>query len=217
MANEYNFNDPISTKIQRAVKQTALKLGKSTIFAIRDQVNNDFTVEFDFSENDGYYDNEGTYLSGTERLVNLSFVESPYLNSSGNTILTPEIDLEICTIEISGSNRIVKTNITNQIGSVKEITGRDDYSLSISGVLVGNFGIPTKTDIQNGKPIEQMRKIIKICEAGIPVQVVSDYLNNFGITHIVIENYSFPQDLESSNLQRFTLSASSDDDDLALL
>jgi hypothetical protein len=51
----------------------------------------------------------------------------------------------------------------------------------------------------------------------IAVDVASEYLNHFGIESLMIEKFSFPQEFETKNLQRFSLSCSSDDSDLTIL
>jgi hypothetical protein len=225
MANEFIFPNAISEKIERAIKNTAIKLGKATVLSVRDELNTRSTddIEFDFSN--PYYDGNvtrdpdrtGSFLAGTDRLVNVTFKATPFLTQDGVNTTTPELSLEICTLGVATINRVVKTNIMNQRGSVKEIVGQNDYAITISGVLVGDFGIPTTSDIQNGKPIEQMRKLIEICDAKVAVEVASDYLNNFGVDRIVIERVSFPQSLDSTNTQQFSITCSSDDPNLTIL
>lgn len=196
---EYNFNQTNAEKLLLATKATVLKNIKSNLGATE------------------IIEETSAMLNGVDKIVNVTFLETNYINEFGEEDNTEKVELEICTISLSASKNIVKTKILNQKGTIKEIIGQNDYLVAISGVLVGQFGYPTIQDLQRAKPIVQMKQLIDISEARISVEVLSKYLNNFGIENLVIESFSFPQNLESSNLQAFTLTCSSDSDDLTIL
>jgi hypothetical protein len=223
MANKYIFPDKVGEILQSAVKSEIIEKGKATVLSIRDGINETRNIEYDMSNS--YYENgeyrdtnrSGAFLEGTDKIVNITFLPTAYRNEFGEDDETPELSLELCTIGININKRVVKTNLLNQKGSVKEIIGQNDYTVSISGVLVGDFSFPTSDKPQLGKPIEQMRLLIEIIESKTAVDVASPYLNNFGIDSIMIESGNLPQEIDSLNLQKFTISAYSDNSELLIL
>ena len=212
---EYNFNNTITDKLLLATKATILRNIKSNLGAtgIIEETKRD--IIFDFGDTQ---DNEGlAQLGGIDKIVNITFLPTNYINHFGEEATTPNVELEIATISLNARKNIVKTKIINQKGTIKEIVGQDDYSVTISGILIGQYGHPTIQDLQRAKPVQKMKELIEISEARISVDVLSKYLNNFLIKKLVIESFSFPQNLESSNLQAFTLTCTSDSDDLTIL
>ncbi|MBV8255003.1 MAG: hypothetical protein JO154_20550 [Chitinophaga sp.] len=55
--------------------------------------------------------------------------------------------LPFATIEISCKKSIVRTALPEQPGTVKEITGREDYQISIKGIAVNNNNVFPETEI----------------------------------------------------------------------
>lgn len=220
---DFNFNlgTQISEKLRTAVKNTAIRnikanLGASHIIEeTKTLYNKQRDIEYNFSDVDE--EDNSAFLNDVDRIVNITFQETDFINGFGNPESTPEINLEIANISLSASKRVIETPILNQKGSIKEIVGQNDYQISISGVLVGQFGFPTIEDLQRVKPIDAMRNLIEIAEAKVSIKIVSDYLDNFNIERLMIKSFSFPQNLDSMNLQSFTLTCSSDDNDLTIL
>lgn len=213
-AEDFQFNNSVGSKLLLATKNTAIRLAKANIGAIGIIAETKRTIEFDF---DDTQTDESARLSGIDKIINITFLATDFVNEFGEDDTTPEIELEIAVISLSAQKRVIKTPILNQKGSIKEIVGQNDYNVSINGVLVGQFGFPTIEDLQRAKPVDTMRDLIEIAEAKISVKIVCDYLNNFGVERLMIESFSFPQNLDNMNLQSFTLTCSSDDNELTII
>lgn len=211
---EFNFENPIAAKLRQATKNTLISKGKALIGLPALVEETQRTIEFDFSESQ---DENQSNFDGVDKIVNITFEETNFVNEFGEDDVTPKIELQIAVISLSAQKRVVKTQILNQKGSIKEIVGQNDYNISINGVLIGLFGFPTVEDLQRAKPTEQMKALIEIAEAKVSVEVTCAYLNNFGVDRLMIESFSFPQNIDNMNLQDFTLTCSSDDNDLTIL
>lgn len=104
-------------------------------------------------------------------------------------------------ISISGKNVIVKKQISKGKvrGSIKERWTQDDYSISISGILIG----------ESSYPASDVRKLRRMCESA-KLQVSCPLLEVFSISQIVVESFDFPFTSGPQN-QAYSISAVSDD------
>lgn len=105
-------------------------------------------------------------------------------------------------VTIQGTNVLVKKQVQKGAvrGTIKERWAQGDYSLSISGILMGDKG---------QYPSDDVKKLRSFCEAG-KVLVKSPQMELFSITQIVVEDWSLPFTSGQSN-QAYTISAVSDD------
>lgn len=105
-------------------------------------------------------------------------------------------------VTIQGTNVLVKKQVQKGAvrGTIKERWAQGDYSLSISGILMGDKG---------QYPSDDVKKLRSFCEAG-KVLVKSPQMELFSITQIVVEDWSIPFTSGQSN-QAYTISAVSDD------
>lgn len=106
-------------------------------------------------------------------------------------------------IGVSAKNRIVKRCVAHPDvrGTVKEYWGKDDYSVSIAGVLMSD----TMVHVQ-----EYVWQLREICEAEEAVKVVCRWLNqNYDILYVAIESVDFPF-TPGMDSQAFTIKAVSD-------
>ncbi|MDB4497829.1 DUF6046 domain-containing protein [Gammaproteobacteria bacterium] len=107
-------------------------------------------------------------------------------------------------MSISSKNIIVRRRVSKSRmrGSIKERWSQDDYSISISGVLISNNEY-TKD--------EYLKRLRRYCESSGSIEVTCSLLNDvFNIYRIVIESYSFPHTKGMKN-QSFSIQAYSDD------
>ena len=104
-------------------------------------------------------------------------------------------------INISGSNRIIRTELTKLKGSVKERMQLSDYVISISGIIIN--------EESDDYPAEMVTKIREICENG-SCYVESDLLKVFNITKLAIEGFKFPSRETSQGEQDYSITAYSD-------
>ncbi len=203
----------VSNEIQRAVQAGILITSAQIRKAINSTKNND--SKFNFSNTD-----DSSYMNTTKmksgRIVNLKFMSTNYVNDFGQIISTPELELDICLIDASATNNIVQSTPINETGSIKELINQSEWSLNVTGVLIGFFRYPNQDNPLAGKPLEAQGKLIAIKQAPVPINVESEYLRQFGITQIVVNTLTMPQ-TEDINLQRFTLSATSNNPDITIL
>jgi hypothetical protein len=216
--SDLNFVSKASSIIKQSVKdELQSKLGQ-TAFSVS-QLRSNLNRKPEITISDAQYtnNNRSILLAGSEKIVSLTFLPTTYINQFGIKTDTPRLDIHIAAVGVSMSNTIVKTELINETGTIKEIISQPDYSVAISGVLLGFFNSPTTNNPMAGKPIEDMKKLLQICESKIAVKVVSDTLNLYGITHLSIDSLNMPQELSDINIQRFTIQASSDDPELSIL
>ena len=105
-------------------------------------------------------------------------------------------------VTIQGTNVLVKKQVSKGSvrGTIKERWAQGDYSLSISGILMGKSG---------QYPSDDVKKLRSYCEAG-KVLVKSPQMELFSITQIVVEDWSIPFTSGQEN-QAYTINAVSDD------
>jgi hypothetical protein len=134
----------------------------------------------------------------------LSFGEKGlYGQDARNTIflVAPESDIITLmsgTIDVGLRNTIVKTPLTGRKGTVKEHVCAEDYTVEISGDLVGNT--------QNAYPLEELRELVKLIETEGQIEIASVFLEAFDIRTCVLEWYKIPQKgAKFANTQNFTL------------
>lgn len=106
-----------------------------------------------------------------------------------------------CLINVSQSKKIITTEIQGKDGTVKEYIGLDDFQVQIVGRLSGTYNVNPKLDTKDLK---------NILDAGQPLAVTSWYLQNLGITDIVIKDYNFDQNEGEYSTQYFSINAMSD-------
>ena len=105
-------------------------------------------------------------------------------------------------VTIRGTNVLVKKQVQKGAvrGTIKERWSQGDFSISISGILMG----------ANGKyPSDDVKKLRAYCEAG-KVLVKSPQMELFSINQIVVEDWSIPFTAGTAN-QAYTIEAVSDD------
>ncbi|MEJ1242111.1 DUF6046 domain-containing protein [Chryseolinea sp. T2] len=103
---------------------------------------------------------------------------------------------------VNGGKNLVETSIQGRNGTIKELIGNGDYQINISGFLLSQR--------INVAPIEEKNVLIRICQAQAPLEVVSQFLNDFGIFNIAIQNYSIQEDIGHRDRIPFTIQALSD-------
>ena len=102
---------------------------------------------------------------------------------------------------ISQSKKIITTEIQGSDGTVKEYIGLDDFQIQMTGRISGAYNVYEK------ELVAQLKKILSV---GQPLAVSSWYLQNLGITKIVIKDFSFGQTEGEYSTQYFTINALSD-------
>ena len=226
----YIFEDRTAKFLKDVAVQELIKTGKALITNLRND-RDKREIEYDFNDyssqtNEPILRDNSAYFNDVLPIVNVAFVSTEFIDQSGQIVNVPELEnnepsrfnIELCSIRLSGSKKVVKTELLNESGTIKEIVSTPDKRFTISGVLVGtNDANPIDLLPEDGKPIKEMEQLVEICDANISINIESNYLDKFGIRKCVIESFDFPQETEWKNLQRFTLNCVADDDDLVIL
>lgn len=122
-------------------------------------------------------------------------------NITGREVVFPTIKIDSVLLTVSFASRIIKTEIQGRNGTVKEYIGEDDASVTIQGVITG----------WNGHyPAAEVSALNEWRRAPIAKNVTSTYLQNLGITSLVVEGMSVPQIAGGYSYQTFTINCVSD-------
>lgn len=145
------------------------------------------------------------FIGSVAEWAQLSILEGSYIviDESNFPAIVPydSIQFVACLITIQMAKNIVATTIQGRDGTVKEYISDGDYHINIKGVFTEANGVYPEDDIEVLK---------NICKAKSNLSVVSKWLQQFDITNIVIDNYSFPQREGFYNTQLFEINALSD-------
>lgn len=121
-------------------------------------------------------------------------------NIAGQVVSFPSIQLYAVLITVTQAKKIIRTEIQGKDGTVKEYIGMDDYQIEIVGTITAAADSTPDTDVIDLK---------KMLDAPVPIGVVCTWLQNLGITDVVIESYNIPQDAGGQSYQTFTINCTS--------
>lgn len=140
---------------------------------------------------------------GTPVVIDVTFQGVKYTDFVQNRqITTDQVRLETVLCTVSRPSIIVKTQIQGRNGTVKEYIAKDDFVVTINGIISG----------LNGQyPEAAVLAVQRLCEAPVAIPVVSRFLNGLGIYNLVVEDYSMPQTAGGISRQDFTINAISDE------
>jgi len=111
-------------------------------------------------------------------------------------------------VEFSRPKTVVKTTTTGGIGSVKEIYGLDDWSISISGIILPDALNP----LNQQTVVEQMEAIQLFHEIAGSIEVKGQLFAQRNITRIVTESLKFSPVQGRPNMMQYSIEAVSDGD-----
>lgn len=141
--------------------------------------------------------------------VFVRFESIPYFDKTGTIVNTDPIDIYLGDISITLNKRNSKSEVINQYGTIKEISGASDYQISFKGIIVaGNNWF---------KPYSELDAMNKLMKLNIPLKVTSTFLNTYDIQYIVIEDYSFDSQAGIKNAFPMSFKAVSDDPNLKII
>jgi hypothetical protein len=119
-------------------------------------------------------------------------------------------------ISINGKNQVIKRNVSkgNKIpGTIKERWAQDDYEITITGVLIGDY---ETGNVKKCYPIDDFKALKDYLTKPQAIWVFCEPLGLLGINRIVIEEFSFPF-TKGENVQAYEIKAVSDFDYALLL
>lgn len=111
------------------------------------------------------------------------------------------MNLETVLMTVDQPIRIIKTEIQGRNGTVKEYIGADDSKITINVIITGKNGV---------YPREEVKRLKDWLDAPVAKGIVAWWLDNMGISDIVIESYSFPQVQGGYSYQMCAINAISD-------
>lgn len=143
-----------------------------------------------------------SYL-GTPIYSNLQIEPGQYKDPvTGDIIEYEGLRIDAVLFTVNREKNMVVTDIQGRDSSIKELIANKDYQIQMSGYLVSNK--------INVAPINEKNALIKICNAKTAIEVVSSFLNDFGIYNLVIQNYSLVELQGKRSVIEFTLNCLSD-------
>lgn len=106
-----------------------------------------------------------------------------------------------CTaiITINSQKNLIVTRVNGRDYSRKELVSNGDINISISGTISSN--------LPEVYPTSEIQKFIQIMKYKGPVRVNSQYLSQFGIERIIIQDFNAPQKKGYKNIQEYTINA----------
>ncbi|MCM1219599.1 MAG: DUF6046 domain-containing protein [Lachnospiraceae bacterium] len=117
-----------------------------------------------------------------------------------------EVELVDAVAAVSRERRIVSTALAGRDGTVKEYINEGDWAVNlVVGVQSTEGG-----RITDDYPTEGLRELRKLLEVKDRIEVASEFLKIFDITHIVVKSVAVTQTTEQ-NYQAVSISAVSDE------
>lgn len=138
----------------------------------------------------------GTSELGTPIQSNITFQAGDYVDDNDNTQTYDELTYEAVLITVTQAKKIIKTEIAGKNGTVKEYIGLDDYVVQVNGVISGRNGVHPQNEIANLK---------KMLDAPVPIAVSCSYLQNLGISNLVVDSYEIGQSEGGYSYQQFSI------------
>ncbi len=126
----------------------------------------------------------------------IKFLANSFTYPNGKVVSFNDIELKTVLISASQASKIVKTEIQGADGACYEYIGKDNYYVTITGVITGDVGV---------YPLAKVLEIKKMLETPVVIDVVNDWLQNLGIYQLVIESHELPQMAGGISYQNFTL------------
>lgn len=115
-----------------------------------------------------------------------------------------QIEIEACTIRVNSVKQIIRTQVSERKGSVKEQFSIGDYKFTIKGFLIGK---------NRQFPQAQIELLKELYETSMPVQLYGGYPELFlaESPRVVIDSLEFPE-VEGKNywIRPFSLTCESD-------
>lgn len=133
---------------------------------------------------------------GTPVFSNLEIPKGKYKNIQGETIEFDGIRIDTALFDVTVEKNIVRTPINGRNGTVKQFISMGDYAISCQGILIG------ETDASNAGfdafytgavPESEIRKLNEIINAPQEIEIVSEFLDFFDVSTVVIEGGNFGQ------------------------
>ncbi len=133
---------------------------------------------------------------GTPVFSNLEIPAGQYKTLDGETVPFDGIRIDTVLFDVTIEKNIVRTPINGRDGTVKQYISLGDYAISCQGLIIGesdatNAGFDVS--VTNEVPEEEIRKLNEIMRVPQEIEIVSEFLDFFDISTVVIEGANFGQ------------------------
>ena len=185
------------------LKGAALQAVKTLVFTKREStIKRENDPEFPIQE---IVEDEAikTSVLGTPIFSNLEIPAGSFVDLDGNAIAFQGLTLDTVLFRVTQSKNIVTTAVQGRNGTVKEYVSDGDFSITIDGMIV--------SEDQNTYPEVEVTKLLEIVRVPEQVRIISEFLDFFDISDVVIEGYDIPQQRGFRNMQPFSLRMISDE------
>ncbi|QHB38499.1 structural protein [Flavobacterium phage vB_FspM_lotta8-1] len=135
-------------------------------------------------------------IFGTPVYSNLEIPAGEYTDLEGRVVRFEGIRIDAVLFDLSQERNIVRTQISGRNGTIKQFVSDGDIVISCQGIITGKSTEENKGFSMNsivGVPEEEIRKLSAICSVPREIEVVSEFLDFFDITTVVISAPSFAQ------------------------
>lgn len=223
---EFNFGNRAEQQLNNIAKEQIIRTYKGLSYFAFDNIREDINKKYLEQEKEFpelFYDEDRSSRLIVPKIISVRFGEEPRedeepLRDDLGNVIPQHFDAELATCSISKAKNVVVTPILNEKGSIKQITGHQDYKISIKLFLVGFYNIPNPSNLSDGenmdteyaKPTQDIATIKRILDEDVSLKVTSDFLSQFDINNIVIQSFSFPQEGKHKNIQEVLITAISD-------
>ena len=113
------------------------------------------------------------------------------------------VRFDTCIVTVNQQRNIVKTAISGRNGTVKEYISDGDYSISIKGSILG--------DAPDKMPIDILTNSRSLFTEPNELWIECEFIRMFGISYVVIENYTIDQVEGSRSRVDFNIQLISDE------
>jgi hypothetical protein len=119
-------------------------------------------------------------------------------------IVSTDLELTEILVTVHQTKNIVRTPLNGRDGTVKEYISKGDYAITVEGMIVNQNPLQF--------PKEDAKKISSFIDLEQSLEVGSNFLSLWGITKIVVNDYSFNEIEGTVNEISFRLMLWSDTD-----
>lgn len=133
---------------------------------------------------------------GTPVFSNLEIPAGQYKSLKGEVIQFDGIRIDTVLFDVSIEKNIVRTPINGRDGTVKQFISMGDYAISCQGIIIGETdAVNAGFDVSetNLVPETEIRKLNEIMKVPQEIEVVSEFLDFFDVSTVVIEGANFSQ------------------------
>lgn len=133
---------------------------------------------------------------GTPVFSNLEIPSGQYRDNNGQVVNFSGVRIDTVLFEVSIEKNIVRTPINGRDGTVKQFISLGDYAINCQGILIGesdsaNAGFDVKRT--NKVPESELRKLNEIFKIPQEIEVISEFLDFFDISTVVVQGANFSQ------------------------